>query len=60
MQIGREQWMAIGLAAVGVAAAFFLLDQHEPWQVRVLPWVLVFGYPAWRFVRGATRGQSRR
>jgi hypothetical protein len=54
-----ERRMNLLVIALGIGAAFFLLDQRVPAWLRILPWVLVFGYPLWRMVRSRRPGHDR-
>jgi len=49
--ITGERRTNLVIMAIGIAAAFFLLDNAVPGWLRILPWVLVFGYPVWRVFR---------
>ena len=49
--IVTERRMNTAVMIVGVGAAFLLLDQQVPGWLRILPWILVFGYPVWRMLR---------
>ena len=58
LHIARDRWGALFIGVVGIAAAFFLLDQKvSPW-LRILPWLLVFGYPLARMLRGLRQRPS--
>jgi Ca2+/Na+ antiporter len=58
LHIARDRREALFIGIVGIAAAFFLLDQNvSPW-LRVLPWLLVFGYPLARMLRGLRQRRS--
>jgi hypothetical protein len=58
LRISRDRWAALFIGVLGIAAAFFLLDKDvSPW-LRVLPWLLVFGYPLARMMRGLRERQS--
>jgi hypothetical protein len=54
-----ERRMNLLVIALGIGAAFFLLDQQVPAWLRILPWVLVFGYPLGRMVRSRRPGHDR-
>ena len=57
IHIARERRGPTLIGIVGVLAALFLLDNRvSPW-LRVLPWLLVFGYPLGRMWR-ATRDRG--
>ena len=45
----------IVIMVLGLAAAVLLLDPGVPVWLRILPWVLVFGYPVWRMGRTRRR-----
>lgn len=47
----KERWMNMFMLVAGIAAAAFLLDQAVPAWLRILPWILIFGYPVWRMFR---------
>lgn len=51
VEYGRR--VSVGITILGLAAAFFLLDTRVSWWLRILPWVMVFGYPVWRMARSA-------
>ncbi|HEY8061188.1 MAG TPA: hypothetical protein VID74_00245 [Gemmatimonadales bacterium] len=58
LHIARDRREALFIGIVGIAAAFFLLDQKvSPW-LRVLPWLPVFGYPLARMLRGLRQRRS--
>ena len=58
IRIARERRIPLLVGVVGIAAAMLLLDQRiSPWM-RVLPWLLVFGYPLARMAR-ASRESKR-
>lgn len=46
-----ERVMNMVVLVFGIAAAFLLLDQTVPAWLRVLPWIMIFGYPVWRMLR---------
>ena len=48
----RATWI---ITIGGLAAAFFLLDTRVSWWLRILPWLMIFGYPVWRMARSARR-----
>ena len=51
-----ERQMNLAVFTLGVAAALWLLDQQVPLAWRILPWLLVFGYPLWRMVHARRAG----
>ena len=53
-----ERRMNLLVLALGIAAAFFLLDQQVPAWLRILPWILVFAYPVWRMLRSRLPGHD--
>lgn len=58
MHIARERRMPLFVGMVGIAAAVLLLDNNvSPWM-RVLPWLLVFGYPIARMLRATRERRS--
>jgi len=58
MHIARDRRGTLFIGMVGIGAAFFLLDQNvSPW-LRILPWLLVFGYPLARMLRGVRERRS--
>lgn len=56
--IVTEHRMNLLVVALGIGAAFFLLDQRVPAWLRILPWTLVFGYPVARMIRGRRRAEG--
>ena len=54
-----EHRMNLLVVVLGIGAAFFLLDQRVPVWLRILPWIMVFGYPLWRMVRSRRPGHDR-
>jgi len=52
-----ERRMNLLVMTLGIGAAFFLLDQQVPAWLRILPWILVFGYPLWRMFRSRRLGR---
>ena len=58
LHIEKERRMRLFVGLTGIAAAIFLLDNNVPVWLRVLPWLLVFGYPIGRMVRAARRPGS--
>ena len=51
MSTTNERRMHIAVMILGIGAALFLLDQAVPAWLRILPWLLVFGYPLGRMWR---------
>jgi hypothetical protein len=52
-----ERRMNLLVMTLGIGAAFFLLDQQVPAWLRILPWILVFGYPLARMFRSRRLGR---
>jgi hypothetical protein len=46
-----EQQLNRLIIALGIGAAAFLLVEPVPAWLRILPWIIVFGYPLWRMAR---------
>ena len=58
LHIEKDRREALFIGVVGIAAALFLLDRNvSPW-LRILPWLLVFGYPLVRMLRGLRARRS--
>lgn len=55
LHIEKARRMPLFVGVVGIAAAIFLLDNNVPVRLRVLPWLLVFGYPIGRMVRAGRK-----
>lgn len=53
LRIERDRRVPLLVGVVGVAAALLLLDQRVSPLLRILPWVLVFGYPVVRVILAA-------
>ena len=54
----KAHGMNLLVVVLGIGAAFFLLDQRVPAWLRILPWVMVFGYPLWRMARSKRSGHD--
>ena len=58
ISMSTERRLNLVVMVLGIGAAFFLLDQQVPVWLRILPWVLVFGYPLWRMLRSRRSGRN--